>query len=276
MKPLAQHGTHARACGRRASGISPCRCQPCRAAKARYEKRLRFDAARGNPRVIDAGPVAEHLRTLRAAGTPWDRICEAGRLSTNSAWKLMTGRQAVILASTAARIFAITPVQGPTAPVAALGSVRRLRALYALGHGPATIVGACGLSRPFVCRLVAGQLDRVTADTAAKIAQAYRVLSMWVGSDARCRNRAARDAWAPPLAWEDNLLDDPDATPCDWRPRSDDRRGLRSAVVVEESRFLIEDAGLNRNAVADLLGLTREGLDRALSRSGHTELGRAA
>lgn len=276
MKPLAEHGTQARASGRRGSGVAPCRCEPCRSAKARYEKRLRFDAARGNAHVIDAGPVAAHLRALRAAGTPWLRICVEGRLSSNSVWRIMTGRQSVILAATAVRILAVTANPGPSALVASLGAVRRLRALYALGHGPSAISEAGGLSRQFVCKLAGGGLEQVTAVTAARVGAAYRVLSMAVGSDTRCRNRAAAAGWAPPLAWEDKLLDDPDAVPFGHRAGPDDVRGLRSTVVVAEARFLVEDAGLSRNAAAEQLGMTREALDRALDRAGLRSLGRAA
>jgi hypothetical protein len=48
---------------------------------------------------------------------------------------------------------------------------------------------------------------------------------------AKTRNRAARNGWLPPLAWDDETLDDPDARPA--RSRDERRRTDLDPVVVE-------------------------------------------
>lgn len=276
MKPLAPHGTIARAHGRPEQGVAPCACRPCRDATNRYAKRLRVDRELGRARRVDAAPIAERLRLLRAAGCSWRYLATTTGCSESQLSAISRDRHRTVLAATAAAVLAVRPTPTPTGRVPAIGAARRLRALLAIGHTVAAIVDATGLDQTTISPLASGRQASVRPETAARIVAAYGRLSASVGPSDLNRARAARQGWAPPHAWVDEPIDDPDAKPYPWRAEPGDRRGLRSVILVEEARFLVEDAGLNRSAAARQLGMSREGLDRALQRAGHADLGRAA
>ncbi len=97
------------------------------------------------------------------------------------------------------------------------GTARRLRALMALGHSTWKIADAMGTSQQHVRRLLRGE-GRVHVVTAAKARAAYDALGMTRGDGPRVKrtlDHAARMGWPPPLAWDDETIDDPAAGP--WR-----------------------------------------------------------
>lgn len=94
------------------------------------------------------------------------------------------------------------------------GTVRRIQALYALGWTSADIGEQCGRGREWA-RMIARSTS-VTTTTADRIVVAYEALSMRLphgGYANRSRRHAQRMGWAPPLAWDDETIDDPAATP---------------------------------------------------------------
>lgn len=106
----------------------------------------------------------------------------------------------------------------PHGHVDATPTVRRLQALARLGWSLPAISVVAGVTH----------LDRVRAATEVKrstakaVAHAYDQLSMRVptasvrwerAAIARTRNHAARQGWPPPLAWDDEDLDNPHAQP---------------------------------------------------------------
>lgn len=81
--------------------------------------------------------------------------------------------------------------------------------------------------------------------------------------------RAARGGWAPPMAWDDDLIDLPNTRPADgWRPRR--RQNMRAVDIVEDAEFVREAGGYRqagRAAVARRLGINRDRLDQAYLRA---------
>lgn len=90
--------------------------------------------------------------------------------------------------------------------VDARGTIRRIRALQALGWTFQHIANAAGM--PSRC-LIPDLVDRKTVrpETAAAIDKAYRAMCMKVGPSNKTRRIAARKGWPPPLAWDDIDLD---------------------------------------------------------------------
>jgi transcriptional regulator with XRE-family HTH domain len=92
------------------------------------------------------------------------------------------------------------------------GTRRRLRALAALGWPQRELAERLGMTKSAV-----GQLGvrhgRVNQATAGRIAELYEALCMTIGPSKRARDRAARNRWAPPLAWAEGTIDNPDAKP---------------------------------------------------------------
>lgn len=215
VKPLADHGTTARAKGRPASGIPGCPCPLCRAAENRYDKRRRFLNATGRTANVPAQPVANHLEALFAAGAGWTQLSAASDVSCSVISRIRRGLQPTVRRAVAARLLAIQPGDAipPGRPIPTTGTVRRIRALMALGHGLLEVGAAANIEHSMMTGLLNERQNTVARHVAERLAAAYRKLATTTGTSTRSRNRAAREGWAPPAAWDD--IDNPDAHP-DW------------------------------------------------------------
>lgn len=94
--------------------------------------------------------------------------------------------------------------------MSATGTARRIRALLAIGWTHEHLHAATGIATR---RHVKGDKGRVTRRTHEAIAGLYDRLSMTPGPSEQNRARARRLGWVPPLAWDDELIDDPTARP---------------------------------------------------------------
>lgn len=96
------------------------------------------------------------------------------------------------------------------------GSVRRVQALLALGHTHAAIARA-GSGTPNASKNVLNaRFKFVHRDTFEVILTSYGKLSMVAPKDWRAqehRRRALARGYVPPLAWDDDTIDDPNALP---------------------------------------------------------------
>lgn len=92
----------------------------------------------------------------------------------------------------------------------AAGTCRRLQALAALGWPSAAIAARLQVSDAAV---IARTTSSRTVDrrTAARVRRVYDELSMSVGPSSITRKRALAKGWVPPLAWDDDTIDDPAA-----------------------------------------------------------------
>lgn len=105
--------------------------------------------------------------------------------------------------------------------VSAIGTVRRLQALCALGYTQVELGKELGVSNRRVHFIL--QQTMVLPRTRDAVAKLYDRLCMTIPTDpeklahrhvrihARARRAAIKQGWAPPLAWDD--IDDPDETP---------------------------------------------------------------
>lgn len=93
----------------------------------------------------------------------------------------------------------------------ATGTKRRLQALLALGHSRMYIGECLGITE----RSVGWHLNdkAVTLSFAERMARVYEALSGTPGTSQRVREHARRQGWVPPLAWDDEEIDDPAARP---------------------------------------------------------------
>ena len=224
------HGTHA------CYVLDRCRCLPCSVANAAYEEaRKRAKVYGAPPPYVDAEPARAHLRALSAAGVGWKRVAMQAGLPGSTVYPLLYGKGAGKPPRARARkttVDAILAVPMPTldrlgggAVVDSTGTTRRLRALAVLGWSAAQLAARGNLDPQVVRAMMRG--DRATT---ARTALAVRALyeDLWdqaptPGTSAtRARAHAARQGWAPPLAWDDDTIDLPDASPADPHDASDD------------------------------------------------------
>ena len=128
---------------------------------------------------------------------------------------------------------------GKTLLVDATGSHRRIRALGAIGWSHRMLGDRYGKSPSWFSSL--RTKDRVTPQTRALVSRIYDDLAMVVPVPSnryekaritKTRNYARNNGYGPPLAWDDDVIDDPAGEPSDagrpvveaiaWKDRLDD------------------------------------------------------
>jgi len=161
--------------------------------------------------------------------------------------------------------------QGMTRIVDATGAQRRIRALMRIGWTSTDIAKVAGWpERNYVLRILNGQKGKPTRQvsraTDQAIRRAYDLLSMRTppSSPARARTRALaeRRGYPSPLAWDDDVIDDPQARPVGMH---DPRRGKRA---LDETLILRRMAG---DRTARTYGAESVEVVRRLLAEGHSQ-----
>jgi hypothetical protein len=194
-----------------------------RSPATEYAARRRRAIAYGTwqPDLVDAEPARQHLRALSAAGVGYARTAQLAGVPNSVITKLIWGDggapSARIRTATEAKLLSVTADQlADRASVPAIGTIRRMRALATIGwtfSAQATAIGwdVRNLHRIFT------RSDYVTVATARTVAELYDRWSMTTPeprySTSRARGAAARSRWLPPLAWDDDTIDDPAGVP---------------------------------------------------------------
>jgi hypothetical protein len=161
------------------------------------------------------------------------------------------------------------------------GTQRRLQALASRGWSARAIQAATGIP----ARRIAGALtgERATSrDLNLRVAAAYNQL--WDRQPPRATRReqalgdtaradAERYGWAPPMAWDDDIIDLPDGQPAPgWKPPAYPVR--RSAELVEDANWVRAHDGYrlaSLSQVAARLGVTQSALTKAEGRAADRE-----
>jgi transcriptional regulator with XRE-family HTH domain len=169
--------------------------------------------------------VANHVTVLRASGWTVREIANQARVSHNTVNRAALGTAGKIRAESARRILEVHPNRRPDPTlggqlVDSTGTRRRLQALVTMGYPGAELLRMIGANEAYVTRMMTFPL--VTVTTRDRVRELYD--DLWdtppVPTDQhhayqirRARKRALRNGWVPPLAWDDDAIDDPDATP---------------------------------------------------------------
>lgn len=256
-RALPAHGTYARANG--SHGYRPpCNCPPCRAVWNRTRKQQRVNRALGRPALVDSARARTHLATLTATMT-WIRIAEKSGCSVSHLKTIAAGRMAQIRPTTERRILNTHPDPTDTGKqISPLGAMRRIQALYVLGHGHTAIHRATGISGSFISRIANGRAFTIDIATARRIAAAYAQLIQRQGTSARARRIAAQNGWHGPMVWGD--IDNPTA-----KPEPDPHLEIPAALVHGENGEWLLRQGYSLDHAAQRLGVTRRHLDRCIA-----------
>ena len=212
-----------------AGSSAGCTCARCRKAKAAYAKRRsRRIGYRTWAPWVDAEPVRAHLRVLSAHGIGWERAAKLAGLPGATVSGLLYARAKGRIkpaqkcrAETAQAILAVQPTLDNVADsvtIDATGTLRRLRALVAQGHTMLDLGHRLPMHPEAARRLI--RVGTPSGTCTALVARAARQLynELWSTRPAgwvhdRARKLAKTNSWAPPLAWDDEDIDDPAATP---------------------------------------------------------------
>lgn len=263
-----------------------CRCPDCRQAGADYgrerARRLAEEAygARSS-RYVDADPVRQHLHALSRQGMGWKRAAAAAGVSTSTVCGILYGfpgraPRRRIARHTAEALLAVTYHPTATTIVDGIGTRRRLQALVAIGWTQSSLATQLGMSPSNFGRLIAGEAPVIHATTTAVRALYDRTWSTPPVADNatqrgvanRSRRYAAKRGWLPPLAWDDDLIDDPDAVSDITALRPTKQSRQRTTEQLLEDALDLVDAGESWAMVARRLDISLEGIIAAHRRAG--------
>lgn len=209
-----------------------CRCDPCRAAQTAAEAHRRRQKAYGRWNgLVDAEPAREHVHALSAAGVGLRQITRLTGVSGGVLTKLMYGQPLPdggrrppcrrISPRTADRILSIPlTARADGARVDATGTRRRLAALVAIGWSQSKLADRLGMARANFGKTI--RAAHVTVATERAVRALYDELWSAAPPEAqhrdkiaasRARRTAREHGWPPPLAWDDDSIDDPEAKP---------------------------------------------------------------
>ncbi|MFE5368122.1 hypothetical protein [Streptomyces mirabilis] len=210
-----------------------------KAANNRYARRRHKLKAYGlwQP-FVDAEPARQHLRALKEYGVSAQRISEVSGLHPAVIGGILYDfgdhkRRERIRTETAAAIFAVQPrfeYIHDRHVIDGTATRRRLQALAAIGF-PFRRLGEHLPLHPVQVGHTA-RSEKVQAGTHRAVAAAYKKLAhqnptehgIRPGTALKIRRYAQAQGWAPPIAWDDDTIDDPNAHP-DWTGHCGSDRG---------------------------------------------------
>ncbi|TXS44917.1 hypothetical protein [Streptomyces sp. OR43] len=211
-----------------------CRCDLCKAGVSADTLRWKYLRSVGRSGIVPIDRARRHVANLRAAGMPDKDIMKLAEISPEVLRRVIANG-AKLRYTTELRILAVPAPSQPGRTmrrVDSVGTRRRLRALIALGWTRKAIAARIpGMYAEYLARLVHSE-SPVTTWMAGRIEQGYRELAglqpeahgVAPREAKRSRREAAENLWAPPGAWDDDRLDDPNVAP-EWTGHCGTDRG---------------------------------------------------
>jgi hypothetical protein len=137
----------------------------------------------------------------------------------------------------------------PPGLVSNVGVIRRRQALGAIGYSLADLAPHFGVTAAALnCHVIEDRT--VLRSTYEQWCRVYDLLSMTPGTNTRARREGRRRRWAPPLAWDDDSIDDPAS-----KPDFGLRRARCRQDIAEDAHFL-SSMGLTSHGIAARLGVS--------------------
>ncbi|WP_309031334.1 hypothetical protein [Streptomyces alfalfae] len=193
-------------------------------------------------------------------------IARDADVSPTTVWGIQTGRLDPILRSTAAKLLAVRPAVDDNALVDSTGAVRRLRALVVMAHRQDTLADELGCSYTRISDLTHGRVPVVTAGFDRAVRRVYGRLWMFQGPSVRGRARAERYGWHGPLAWDDDTIDDPNASPMTDAPKPVATEGGNVAARWLMGESVILDREARREVLQYLFEWTTDSTEEIAAR----------
>lgn len=215
VKPLPPHGSQARYKGTKQR--PPCRCRHCIRGWTQAGQKRHLLRLAGKPASLTRDEVAavlDHIRACMAAGMSQSLIARKAGVAQSTVSRLLSRDDAGCLRQQGERILTVRPGDfDDRSDRPSIGTMRRIRGLYYVGHGPLAIREHAPITLTLITEIAGGQYSSVSPSTEAAVRHACNVLANIPGTSRQARARALREGWAPLGAWDD--IDDPAAVP-DW------------------------------------------------------------
>lgn len=153
---------------------------------------------------------------------------------------------------------------GTPTTIDAIGARRRLQALACMGWGLTALAAETGIYWNHLYSLRSGRRVRMWRPTGDAIRVVYDRVADRLGPDPRAITWARKHGWAPPICWDDDTIDDPDAQP-DYGTKVP----RQQALYEDACELLAQD--LSREHVAQRLGIAKNYLELVLRRGQREE-----
>ncbi|QYC54969.1 helix-turn-helix DNA-binding domain protein [Arthrobacter phage Popper] len=244
-----------------------------------WKKRYMMDFNRGLRRTTGPKRAEKHVKELiERYGASIRAIADAAGTASLVISELAAGTCTGMMVSTEEAILKvrfqhIMDRSNPDAKVPSTGLRRRLQALLTMGWRHQDLEPLLG----FDSGVVLYQQGDVTFRKHEATKRVYDQLWNKRGpADLRTQRAVAKAGYAPPLAWDDDSIDDPTAAPdlgarIYAQGRAPEGALHQADATVEDMEFLIRE-GLSWETLAERLGRTPGSLERALHRKGRSDL----
>lgn len=247
-------------------------------ATARRRRKLKAYGRYESP-LVPADATRAHIEHLRSYGLSKDAIARLAGWSCSGMVEQITcpahnAYRAYVSRETQARVLALDfdlDVLLPTEQVDVTGTQRRIRALSAIGWSRDELARRLGFTSTYgVSSWLHYSRRYITAANARAVRDLYNTLGMTPGPSSRAIGRAQRSGWPPPLAWDDETIDDPAAQPLDIaRPA---RRSQADAIAELDDLLDIDPDILAEHAARRLGYAEASNLYTTIDRAGRPDL----
>jgi len=205
--------------GTRGSYVHGCRCEECRRANREYANSRALYGYSSS--FVDAQAAREHVGMLARAGMGRREIARRAGVA-DSVVSLLLGHSHTkpakkVSRTTQDRLLSVQPgTVAPGALVPILGTQRRLQALVAIGWTQTYLAMRLGWLVSNLTGVVNGRRTHVVQSTATAVRALYSELEMTPGPSQRARTHAASRGWPPPMAFDDEQIDNTNRSPDRW------------------------------------------------------------
>ncbi|QOT16497.1 hypothetical protein [Paenarthrobacter sp. YJN-5] len=249
---------------------------------AAYMKRWKIDHDHGLTRTTTPARASEHIRQLVSQhGVRIRSIADAAGISAGTISLLNRGKQTSIKRTYEAKILAVTAEKIfnrslSTGFVPNIGARRRLQALMAIGWRHQDLTKRVGFSTGTMMHQRGNYISQFKHEAVLKV---YDQLWNVPGpADGRTMTRVAKAGYAPPLAWDDETIDDPAAAPDLGTPLNSRGRPALGEARIKKIDALAEDVDYLRRTGAGIeeieqrTGKRWADIRSELHRAGHQEV----
>lgn len=256
-RPMPPHGSEGRYKGSKTRPA--CKCDTCLRGRRHAQTRRALIRLHGGSSLVPRDQLMPHLTKLLDSGMSQQTIARQAGVAQTTVSYLVRGKVSSTQLANARRLLAVEPhTFDDAAWQPAYRTVRRVRALYAAGHGPETIADLAKVDVSSIPALAAARWVRVRPRVAHGIRTAYDTLAGVAGTSAKARYRARKSGWPDPTWWEDmGGLDDPDAPDhvdaTDKPLTAPQLAAARAADIQHLARF-----GIPTHEIAARVGVTPE------------------
>ena len=242
------------------------------AVRRRRDREWRARRAEG-PARVPVGPMRDHVERLQAAGMSRADIAAASGVPVTTIHGALR-KGALVHRDTVAAVLAVPVPAVPVSShvrVSAVGAMRRLQALAAIGWTMTRLSRETGVAAGSLYTVL--RTGRCSAPIWRAISDAYDAfwnrppLPQGRGTARHITTaieRARAAGWAPPLAWDDDTIDDPKACPSGVRRRD-------GHWTVEDFEELLRQ-GETHEMACRRLRITWKAFERRIYRVGRNDL----